>query len=79
MKQEIYDLRQRQRDYSQLSDQLRFLDGKYRQAQDERVRLNQDNDGVESVGDRELVEDEPEFRLHPRPDKGAGHTEDLEP
>jgi hypothetical protein len=39
MKQEIYDLRQRQRDYSQLSEQLRFLDGKYRQAQDERVRI----------------------------------------
>jgi len=38
LKNEIYELRQRQRDYSQLTEQLRFLEGKYRQSQDDRVR-----------------------------------------
>ena len=37
LKGEIYELKQRQRDYSQLTEQLRFLEGKYRQSQDDRV------------------------------------------
>jgi len=37
LKNEIYELRQRQRDYTQLTEQLRFLEGKYRQSQDDRV------------------------------------------
>lgn len=37
LKQEIYELRQRQRDFSQLAEQLKFLEGKYRQSQDDRV------------------------------------------
>jgi hypothetical protein len=41
--------------------------------------LSHDNDDVESIRDRELAEDEPEFRIHPRPYQGAGHTEDIEP
>lgn len=40
--------------------------------------LNHNND-VEGVGNRELAEDEPEFRLHPGSDQGAGHSEDIEP
>ena len=41
--------------------------------------LNHNNGDVESVRDRELAEDEPEFGLYPRPDQGAGHFEDIEP
>lgn len=37
LKNEIAELRQRQRDYTQLTEQLRFLEGKYRQSQDDRV------------------------------------------
>ena len=37
------------------------------------------NIDVEGVGDREPVEDEPEFRLHPGSDQRAGQTEDIEP
>ena len=37
LKQEINDLRARQRDYSQLADQLGFLEAKYRQSQDDKV------------------------------------------
>ena len=37
LRQEINDLRARQRDYSQLADQLGFLEAKYRQSQDDKV------------------------------------------
>ena len=43
MKQEIYEMRQRQRDYSQLVEQANFLEKKFRTTQDEKVflRFNQ--------------------------------------
>jgi hypothetical protein len=37
LKQEIYELRQRQRDYSQLAEQHNFLEKKFRQALEEKV------------------------------------------
>jgi hypothetical protein len=40
--------------------------------------LNHNYD-VESIGDRELAEDESEYRPHPRSDQGARHFEDIEP
>ena len=43
LKNEIYEMKQRQRDYSQLTEQLRFLEGKYRQSQDDRRLMESEN------------------------------------